>query len=306
MIKSLRFFLVLSFVIFFPFSAFAETPVVDDSENFALLEEPQAVIEQPAAKYPNDELSDSDEEQPLANDSLTSPSSNENAMLLEKVQGMRQEIQELRGQIEVQAHDIKLLQQQQLSFYKDIDARLQRGSATITPKKEPSPDLSIAPRPIAAPAPVSAPEISLDKSKAPTPTPAAIPMGRTNPADEQISYMAAYELIKNKKYDDALSSMEAFVAKYPQGGYTANAQYWIGELYMVHHEYPQAIAHFELVLRKFPSSSKAAASMLKIGYALAASGKIEEAKVRLQQVVKTYPNTNTAQLANSKLETLDV
>ncbi len=27
--------------------------------------------------------------------------------------------------------------------------------------------------------------------------------------------------------------MEQFIVQYPRGGYTANAQYWLGELYMV-------------------------------------------------------------------------
>jgi tol-pal system protein YbgF len=308
MIKSQRFFLVLSFAILFPFNVLAEAPVVDDSENFALLEEQQAAMEQPVARYPSD-VSNPNEEPALANDTLETSSNNDNARLLEKVQGLQQEIQELRGQIEVQAHDIKLLQQQQLAFYKDVDARLQRAPTTPARASNASvpTDLSIAPKaapPTPTPVTVSAPDVSLNKPK--TSTPAPIPAGRTNPADEQISYLAAYELIKNKKFDEALSSMETFVGRYPQGGYTANAQYWLGELYMVKKSYPQAIEHFEIVLHKFPSSSKAAASLLKIGYALAASGKVEEAKIRLQQVVKTYPDTNTAQLANTKLETLEV
>lgn len=129
---------------------------------------------------------------------------------------------------------------------------------------------------------------------------------RSNPADEQISYLAAYELVKNKRFDDALVAMQAFVTQYPQGGYTANAQYWLGELYMVKNNYPKAIDHFEIVLKQFPSSSKAAACTLKIGYALAASGKDNEARLRLQQVLKNYPDTPTAQLAATKLESLGV
>ena len=126
----------------------------------------------------------------------------------------------------------------------------------------------------------------------------------TNPADEQISYLAAYELVKNKKFDEALIAMQTFVTQHPQGGYTANAQYWLGELYMVKKNYPEAIEHFEVVLQQFPSSSKSAASLLKIGYALAASGKKQDAIIRLQQVVKNYPDTNTAQLAKTKLGSL--
>jgi tol-pal system protein YbgF len=126
----------------------------------------------------------------------------------------------------------------------------------------------------------------------------------SNPADEQISYLAAYELVKNKKYDDALSAMQNFVAKYPQGGYTANAHYWLGELYMVKKDYSEAIKHFDIVLEQFPSSSKCSASMLKIGYALAASGKTTDARTKLLEVLKKYPDTSTAELASTKLQSL--
>ena len=98
--------------------------------------------------------------------------------------------------------------------------------------------------------------------------------------------------------------MQTFVQKYPNGGYTANAEYWLGELYMVQKEYPKAIEHFDVVLTKFPSSSKSAASMLKSGYAYAASGNNSEAIKRLQQVIRNYPETPTAHLASTKLNSI--
>lgn len=98
--------------------------------------------------------------------------------------------------------------------------------------------------------------------------------------------------------------MNVFVQKYPRGGYTANAQYWLGELYLVKKDYPKSIEHFNVVLQQFPTSSKSAASMLKVGYAYAAQGDKQEAQKFLQQVVRAYPGTPTAQLANSKLHTI--
>ncbi len=294
-----RLIIAACFACVLPFNVFSEAPVVDDSENFALLDEQQAAYERPVAKE-RGYTSDSDQESALATDNgEASVGGANNPALLDKVQGLQQEIQELRGQLEVQAHDLKLLQQQQLAFYKDLDARL-RNEPTKIAKNEPVTDLSIGPKETAnklaiqTNKPVTQPVINPVISNTP----------RTNPADEQISYMAAYELVKNKKFDEALTSMQSFVTKYPQGGYTANAQYWLGELYMVKNNYTGAIEHFEVVLQQFPSSTKTAASMLKIGYALAASGKKQEAINRLQQVVNTYPNTNTAQLAKAKLESI--
>ena len=264
-----------------------------------MIDDQQAALSQPTANS-----YDNDEEPAFAHDAGDARGSDKNNnALLDKVQGLQQELQELRGQLEVQAHDLKLLQQQQLAFYKDLDARLPTASTHLA-HNQPATELSIGPK-----NPINGPKTSIATPSA-QPTPTAAPMAavisptHNNPAEEQISYLAAYEHVKNKQFDEALLAMQTFVNHDPQGGYTANAEYWLGELYMVKKEYPQAIAHFEVVLQQFPSSSKASASMLKVGYALAASGKKNEAIARLQQVMKSYPDTNTAHLASAKLESL--
>ena len=303
-----RFFIAACFACLLPFNVFSEAPVVDDSENFALIDGQQAAFEQPVARMPT-QTAENDEESALANDKMETNKeyahmnggngTSSNAVLLDKVQGLQQEIQELRGQLEVQAHDLKLLQEQQLSFYKDLDARV-RNAPLKTATNQPLTDMASPVIPKSMP-------IQADKSPIQPVINAAInPVARTNPADEQISYLAAYELVKNKKFDEALAAMQAFVTQHPQSGYTANAQYWLGELFIVKKSYPEAIEHFEVVLQHYPTSSKAAASWLKIGYALAASGKKQEAIIRLQEVIKNYPNTNTAQLAKVKLASLGV
>ena len=305
MIHPRRLFIATCFASLMPLGVFAEAPVVDDSENFALLDEQQAADERPVSKR-QASTSYTDEETALANDN-TEASYNgnthaasganvqNNAVLLDKVQGLQQEVQELRGQLEVQSHDLKILQQQQVDFYKDLDARI-RHEPVKAANSGPLPETSIAPK---EPLPNKAEPFNKQAIQ-----PVVNNPNNANPADEQISYLAAYELVKNKKFDEALVAMQTFVAQHPQGGYTANAQYWLGELYMVKKSYPEAIEHFEIVMQQFPASSKSAASLLKIGYALAAMGKKEEAIARLQQVIKNYPDTNTAQLAKAKLESI--
>lgn len=292
MIKFHRLLLASCFACLLPCNVFSNAPVVDDSENFAMLDEQQAALEPPVAR---EQFEDNDEERALANDTYET-SGNDNAILLDKLKGLQQDVQELRGQLEVQAHDLKLLQQQQLAFYKDLDARIQQAPQQ-TAKHNAVPEMAIGAQPSAqATSTITKPKILIPVNNSNT---------HANPADEQISYLAAYELVKNKQYDDALTAMQTFVNQHPQGGYTANAQYWLGELFMVKQNYPEAIEHFDSVLQQFPSSSKAAASLLKMGYALAAFGKRDEAIVKLRQVIKNYPGTNTAQLAMTKLEALD-
>lgn len=290
MIKCARLLLLsLCLMVVSSTSVLAEAPVVDDSENFAILDEQQVATEQPVAKAQLDDI-DNNEEIAIARDDHVT--NHDNSSLLTMVQNMQKQIQELRGQLEVQSHDLKQVQQQQLAFYKDLDARLSAGSATVA---------SLSKKPTLSPNTTqqSLPKEELAVTSTVSPT-------RVNPADEQIRYLAAYDLVKHKRYDNALTAMQAFVKQYPQGGYTANAHYWLGELYMVKNNYPKAIEHFDVVVQQFTSSSKVAASNLKIGYALAASGKTNDAKIRLRQVLKNYPDTPTAQLAAKKLESLSI
>lgn len=325
MIHCKKHIIAACFTLILPLAGWAEAPVVDDSDNFAMLEDPMALEAAPLENPKYDEQPLVESEAYASNQDTGSAlvkeeaqpkgQFNDNAQLIDKVATLQKEIQELRGQLEVQAHDLKLLQQQQLSFYKDLDSRLSTTASKPAAQKQAT-DLNLSAQTatpkVAAPQAVtpqtvtpSAPTKMVTNNTEVT-TPMPITAGsRMNPADEQIGYLAAYELVKNKRYDDAIQSMQSFVQKYPNGGYTANAEYWLGELYLVKKDYSQAINHFETVLKKFPSSSKSAASMLKTGYAFAASGNQQEARNHLQQVIKNYPGTPTAQLASKKLESLN-
>lgn len=321
MINCKKHIIAAGFILMLPLTGWAEAPVVDDSENFAIIDGQQAsespvvdskydepLIENGAIDNPrNQNYSQNDDGPALVRDDSSGDSSNgvnDSAKLIDKIQSLQQEVQELRGQLEVQAHDLKLLQQQQVAFYKDLDTRLGSAAGKSTQLKPPT-DISLGNKtPTYQPTAKTnvVPAKTTTAAKAPLPI---IPVSRSNPADEQISYLAAYELVKNKRYDDGIQAMQTFVQKYPKGGYTANAEYWLGELYMVKKDYSKAIEHFEVVLQQFPSSSKSAASMLKVGYAFAATGDNQEAKRRFQQVVRTYPDTPTAKLAANKLANIN-
>lgn len=281
--------------------SFAEVPVVDDSENYALLEE-QTINSPSSVRNSNHNESYYESDQALAHDSNEQASINPNSIASsDEIRDLKQEVQDLRGQIEVLDHELKKLKEQQLTFYKDLDARisnkqpLKLSDNEIGGAQEPSQDPNTQ-QPIQAK--------SLDKMSLPlssTPNTAA-KSPNTSPADEQISYLQAYELIKNKRFSEAVNAMQNFITKYPTGPYSANAEYWLGELYLAEKNYPNAISHFDAVLQKYPTSNKYSASLLKLGYALADAGRYSEAKAKLTEVMQKYPDTNTSMLARNKLQ----
>jgi len=257
--------------------AYAEAPVIEESSAYTMLDaQTYGIEESPTEKS---QLSQQDDEatepmRPLVSSSSTPADNPANA---DQIMALQQELQDLRGQLEVQAHDLKLMQQQQLAFYKDLDKRIQ------DIQKQPSTQ---------EPLTMSTGSSSLKTNE------------HGNPADEQIRYLAAYDLIKQKKFEEALQAMQNFIGQYPNGGYTANAHYWLGELYLVKQQNVQAISEFDIVLARFPTSSKAAPSHLKIALAQAAMGDISDARGRLKSILQKYPDTHTARIAAKKLEAL--
>ncbi len=270
----------------------AEAPVVDESENFALFDEQLAAAERPGSFMQTEEETnfaepeeDNDNIALAREEASMEIASTDTSNVFNKLQGLQQELSELRGQLEVQTHALHNLKQQQIDFYKDLDSRL-RDAQAITPEQNARKN--------------QAENTTRAIERLPENTPP-----RGNPADEQISYLAAYELVKNKEFDKAVMAMKSFIQHYPRGGYTANAHYWLGELYMTKQAFNDAIQQFETVLNNFPSSSKSSASSLKLGYALAATGQKNSARERLKSVIRDYPDTHAAQLAASKLKTLN-
>jgi len=277
--------------------AFSEAPVVDESENFALFDEQLVAEERPNLPYAEAKNRHNGEERiALAFDDTERDEipqdQDEETTLFNKLQAMQQDLDSLRGQLEVQTHEIQTLQQQQLDFYKDLDTRLRAFHGPTQDNTSPTPEN------------ISNISSKNASSQIPT-TPAENNTPRGNPADEQISYLAAYELIKSKEFDKAIIAMNHFIHQYPRGGYTANAHYWLGELYLVKKAFPEAIQHFQTVLKVFPSSSKTSDCSLKIGYALAASGQKSSARQQLKEVIRDYPDTHAAELAAIKLETIN-
>lgn len=120
--------------------------------------------------------------------------------------------------------------------------------------------------------------------------------------DKAATYAAAYQTFKNGQYTKAREAFQSFLAAYPTGEYSDNAQFWIGECYFFEKKYEKAILEYEKVTKKFPSSNKVPYALLKQGISFQKLGDKVSAKLLLQQVIKDYPNTSQARIARSKLQ----
>ena len=237
--------------------------------------------------------------------------------MLLQLQRLQMEMQELRGMLETQRFDIDKLQRQQRDQYLDIDSRLgsarsasqggQSGGAPVNGHPQPTlpegvidasgtdlqvPTEGAAPIPSTTPPPVDSGPVGIP----------SLPLPETLGGSERDGYSNAFSLLKDRKYDEAKDAFNDLLRRYPQGEFTDNARYWLGETYYVQRNYPAALAEFDRLVQLNPNSPKASGAMLKIGYIQFDQKAYDQARVSLERVVKSYPNSTEARLAKSRLE----
>jgi tol-pal system protein YbgF len=216
--------------------------------------------------------------------------------LLMRLENLQQEVQQLRGDSEVQGYTLNDIKKRQRDLYIDIDRRLLQlerknsGDTTYTP-----PPVTTSPA-TASPAPVK---------RAPTPEPEPVrtsPRNSANDATEQQAYQQAFNLLRELRYAKAVVAFRGFIKKYPNGRYAHIAQYWLGEAGYAQGNFKTAISDYQVLLDKHKNSPKRAQAMLKIGYSYHKLKNIGAAKATFNKVIKTFPGTTEAGQAQKMLK----
>lgn len=203
-------------------------------------------------------------ERVLANQSLLD--------LSQRIEAAQAETRLLRGQLDELQHQATQSQTQQRELYGDVDRRLS----------------ALEGNPGAAAAAGNTPPAGLP-----------IPQG-----DDRANYQAAFDLLKDAKYPEAINAFKQYLTTFPNGPLADNAQYWLGEAHYVTKQYPDALRDFRTVLEKYPDSRKIPDALLKIGYCNYELKNWGEARSALNQVVQRFGDTTAARLASQRLAKL--
>lgn len=245
--------------------------------------------------------------------------------MLQQIQRLQQEVTELRGQLEVNNHELEKLKERQRKLYNDLDSRLQRLDSqapgpgavseaevppleTITPTQQVTPaagnqaesalTVETLPSTPAAESVTATPEATTEETLATVaPAPAA-----ASPVEIQAHYQEAFRLLKQAEYDQAITAFDKFLNKYPDSQYSDNAQYWMGEAYYVTRRFEAAITEYMKLISNYPQSQRVPSGLLKIGYSYFELGKPEEAKKALNELIEKYPGTSAANDAEERLK----
>lgn len=218
--------------------------------------------------------------------------------LLVRLEHLQKDVQQLRGDSEVQGYTLNDIKKRQRDLYIDIDRRLlqlERKNKAGT-AYTPSPATTASPAPTPVPAPVK-------RGPSPEPQPAISSPGNVvNDASEQQAYQQAFNLLRELRYAKAVVAFRGFIKKYPDGRYAHIAQYWLGEAGYAQGNFKTAISDYQALLEKYPASPKRAQAMLKIGYSYNKLKNTSAAKDAFNKVIKTFPGTTEAGQAQKMLK----
>lgn len=210
---------------------------------------------------------------------------------ISELETIKAELGKLRGQLEVQAHDIETTQKRQRDLYIDLDTRLRQLEQTAS-------------APVVAPV-VEPPKPGKDKKPvgkaAPVVAPAAVAAQAADPVAEGKAYDAAFNLFKQGNYQGALTAFQDFIQTYPKSPLAPSSQYWIGNSHFNLKDFKSAISSQQALITQYPKSPKVPDAMLNIATCEQNLGDTDAAKKSLEELVAKFPISDAADKAKKRL-----
>lgn len=200
----------------------------------------------------------------------TQPGTGQLGDLFYQMQVLQQEVQELRGLVEEQGYLISRLQRDQKEQYLDLDRRVM---ALTENRPAPGPTTSLPEQPVTMP-------------------------GGGAPLTEREAYTTAFDAMRAREFESSMQGFMSLIQQYPNGQFTPNAYYWMGELHLVaNSDAEQARQAFMQVVSLYPDHQKAPDAMYKLGVVYHNLGDDDRARSFLDQVQREYPDSSAAGLA---------
>jgi len=194
--------------------------------------------------------------------------------LSQQLERLRQEVTQLRGQLEVNANEVQMASKRQRDMYVDLDTRMRRLEV---------PAAAAAVAPAAAGAAAATSEATDVEARA---------------------YEAAQGQRKIGNYQGAIAGFRNFLSQYPKSTLSHRAQYWIGDSYYNLRDFKNAIASQQRLISAFPDSASVPDALLNIASSQIELGEAAAARRTMDGLIARYPASEAAEKARRRLATL--
>ena len=200
------------------------------------------------------------------------------APLFHQLQVLQGELQTLRGMVEELRFQIERLAKDQQAQYVDLDQRLMalRSGGTQPGAGDGGAGASAPSRPASSPG-----------------------VADGDAESEQQAYAAAFNLMKDRAFDESEDAFKQMIETYPNGQFTPNGYYWLGELHLAQGQTEEARQNFAQVVNLYADHTKVPDALYKLGVVHHRLGDNQRALEYLDRVQSESPDSSAAGLART-------
>ncbi len=195
------------------------------------------------------------------------------AEMQNQIEALKQEVAQLKGDLEVANHGLETTQQRQKDLYTDTDTRLRKlesGMSTTT-----------------------------------TETPAAAPAPPVVEDKDAKALADANALSQAAKHKEAFAAYDTFLKEHPTSKLAPDALYGMGYSQFALKNYKSAIATQQKVLDLHPESAKVPDAMFNMANSQIQLGQVTSAKKTLRDLVAKFPDAAVTPSAQKRLKALE-
>lgn len=181
--------------------------------------------------------------------------------LLNEVEQMKQELAQLRGQFDVQAHTLTSLQKRQTDLFSDADARL----ATLE-KAANSSTTQVSPTASTSTSVQAFPE----------------------------KYSAALDLLRARKFSEAIQALSTLSKHSPPNAQSIEAHYWLGVALMSEKKWRPAVLALETFIKLDTEHARVPEAMRAIGSNYHQLGDAKAGNAMWDRLLRRFPKSDAA------------
>ena len=207
-------------------------------------------------------------------------------ILLDKLNKLEEEIANLSNNIDQNTYELQRIEDANQLRYMDLDKRIHQLETLILLSNEDDNQEQIA-------------SGDLDEN------PLSGLVANDESEEEFLLWSNSLKLIENSRYSEAAENLRLLILSFPQGEYTNEAYFYLGDIYFQQQMYQDSIETFNSLLNNFPENNRTPESIFKLGLNFLRLEDELAAISNFNNVIQNYPESSAAILSKEELVKLN-
>ena len=207
-------------------------------------------------------------------------------ILLDKLNKLEEEMANLSNNIDQNTYELQRIEDANQLRYMDLDKRIHQLETLILLSNEDDNQEQI---------------VSSDLNE----NPLSGLIANDESEEEFLLWSNSLKLIENSRYSEAAENLRLLILSFPQGEYTNEAYFYLGDIYFQQQMYQDSIETFNSLLNNFPENNRTPESIFKLGLNFLRLEDELAAISNFNNVIQNYPESSAAILSKEELVKLN-